>query len=39
VSVIEFVKADKDELIKNFDKFKKIKNYRGVPKDFTETGL
>jgi hypothetical protein len=30
------VEADKDELIKNFDKFKKIKNYPGTPKAFTE---
>jgi hypothetical protein len=34
-----FVEADKDELIKNFDKFKKIKNYPGKPKGFTEKGL
>jgi phage regulator Rha-like protein len=33
------VEADKDELIKNFDKFKKIKNYPGTPKAFTEKGL
>ena len=30
------VEADKDELIKNFDKFKNIKNYPGTPKVFTE---
>jgi hypothetical protein len=33
------VEADKNELIKNFDKFKKIKNYPGTPKAFTEKGL
>ena len=33
------VEADKDELIKNFDKFKRIKNYPGTPKAFTEKGL
>jgi len=33
------IEADKDELIKNFDKFKKIKNYPGTPKAFTEKGL
>ena len=33
------VEADKDELIKNFDKFKNIKNYPGTPKAFTEKGL
>jgi len=33
------VEADKDELIKNFDKFKGIKNYPGTPKAFTEKGL
>jgi len=33
------VKADKDERIKNFDKFKNIKNYPGTPKAFTEKGL
>ena len=33
------VEADKDELIKNFDKFKKVKNYPGTPKAFTEKGL
>jgi hypothetical protein len=33
------VEADKDELIKNFDKFKNIKNYPGAPKAFTEKGL
>ncbi|WP_461255092.1 ORF6N domain-containing protein [Treponema sp. R80B11-R83G3] len=33
------VEADKDELIKSFDKFKKIKNYPGTPKAFTEKGL
>jgi phage regulator Rha-like protein len=32
------VEADKDELIKNFDK-SKIKNYPGTPKGFTEKGL
>ena len=31
--------ADKNELIKNFDKFKNIKNYPGTPKAFTEKGL
>ena len=31
--------ADKDQLIKNFDKFKKVKNYPGTPKAFTEKGL
>ena len=30
------VEADKDELIKNFDKSKNIKNYPGTPKAFTE---
>jgi hypothetical protein len=29
----------KDEVIKNFDKFKNIKNYPGKPKAFTEKGL
>ena len=33
------VEADKDELIKSFDKFKNIKNYPGTPKGFTEKGL
>jgi len=33
------VEADKNELIKNFDKFKNIKNYPGTPKAFTEKGL
>jgi len=33
------VEADKDELIKNFDKFKNVKNYPGTPKAFTEKGL
>ena len=33
------VESDKDELIKNFDKFKRIKNYPGTPKAFTEKGL
>jgi phage regulator Rha-like protein len=33
------INADKDELIKNFDKFKKIKNYPGTPKAFTEKGM
>ena len=33
------VEADKDELIKNFDKSKNIKNYPGTPKAFTEKGL
>jgi phage regulator Rha-like protein len=33
------VEVDKDELIKNFDKFKNIKNYPGTPKAFTEKGL
>jgi phage regulator Rha-like protein len=33
------VETDKDELIKNFDKFKNIKNYPGTPKAFTEKGL
>ncbi|MDR0456938.1 MAG: ORF6N domain-containing protein [Treponema sp.] len=33
------IEADKDELIKNFDKFKNIKNYPGTPKAFTEKGL
>jgi hypothetical protein len=33
------VEADKGELIKNFDKFKNIKNYPGTPKAFTEKGL
>jgi len=33
------VEADKNELIKNFDKFKGIKNYPGTPKAFTEKGL
>jgi phage regulator Rha-like protein len=33
------VEADKDELIKIFDKFKNIKNYPGTPKGFTEKGL
>ena len=33
------VEADKDELIKNFDKFKSVKNYPGTPKAFTEKGL
>ena len=33
------VEADKDELIKIFDKFKNIKNYPGTPKAFTEKGL
>jgi hypothetical protein len=33
------IEADKDELIKNFDKFKSIKNYPGTPKAFTEKGL
>jgi len=33
------VEADKDELIKNFDKFKNIRNYPGTPKAFTEKGL
>jgi len=33
------VEADKDELIKTFDKFKSIKNYPGTPKAFTEKGL
>jgi hypothetical protein len=33
------VEADKDELIKYFDKFKNIKNYPGTPKAFTEKGL
>ena len=33
------VEADKDELIKSFDKFKNIKNYPGTPKAFTEKGL
>jgi phage regulator Rha-like protein len=33
------VEADKDELIKNFDKSKNIKNYPGTPKGFTEKGL
>jgi hypothetical protein len=32
------VEANKDELIKNFDK-SKIKNYPGTPKGFTEKGL
>jgi hypothetical protein len=30
------VEADKDELIKNFDKFKNIKNHPGAPKAFSE---
>ena len=30
------VEADKDELIKNFDKFKKLINHPGTPKAFTE---
>jgi phage regulator Rha-like protein len=33
------VEADKDELIKKFDKSKNIKNYPGTPKAFTEKGL
>ena len=33
------VEADKDELIKNFDKFKSIRNYPGTPKAFSEKGL
>jgi hypothetical protein len=33
------IEADKDELIKTFDKFKNIKNYPGTPKAFTEKGL
>jgi len=33
------LEIDKDELIKNFDKFKKIKNYPGTPKAFTKKGL
>jgi len=33
------LEVDKDELIKNFDKFKNIKNYPGMPKAFTEKGL
>ena len=33
------VEADKNELIKNFDKFKNIRNYPGTPKAFTEKGL
>ena len=30
------IEADKDELIKNFDKFKNIKNYPGSQRAFTE---
>jgi phage regulator Rha-like protein len=33
------IEADKGELIKNFDKFKNIRNYPGTPKAFTEKGL
>ena len=33
------VEASRDELIKNFDMFKKVKNYPGTPKAFTEKGL
>jgi len=33
------LEADKDQLIKYFDKFKRIKNYPGNPKAFTEKGL
>jgi len=33
------VEADKNELIKTFDKFKNIKNYPGTPKAFTEKSL
>jgi len=33
------VETNKDELIKNFDKFKNIKNYPGTPKAFSEKGL
>ena len=33
------LEADKDQLIKNFDKFKKIKNHPGKPKALTEKGL
>ena len=32
-------KLTKMNLIKNFDKFKNIKNYPGTPKAFTEKGL
>ena len=33
------IEAEKGELIKYFDKFKKIKNYPGTPKALTEKGL
>jgi len=33
------IEADKNELIKNIDKFKNIRNYPGTPKAFTEKGL
>jgi len=33
------IEADKNELIKNFDKFEKLRTYPGNPKAFTEKGL
>jgi hypothetical protein len=37
--IIPLDTESKKELIKNFDKFKNIKNYPGTPKAFTEKGL
>lgn len=37
--VLVLTKADKDELVENFDRFKKLKHSTVMPKAFTEKGL